>query len=58
MSGRLDEAVAECAAALAAAYWRNIYPLMPDSYRSGECRLGGAMDEGLADAPWLASLPA
>lgn len=77
MSGRLDEAVAECAAvqrdaqtarllgarpadaaALAAAYWANIYPLMPDRYRSGECRPGGAMDERLADAPWLASLPA
>jgi hypothetical protein len=77
MSGRLDEAVAECAAvqrdaqtarllgarpadaaALAATYWANIYPLMPDRYRSGECRPGGAMDEGLADAPWLASLPA
>jgi sirohydrochlorin ferrochelatase len=77
MSGRLDEAVAECAAvqrdaqtarllgarpadaaALAAAYWENIYPLMPDRYRSGECRQGGAMDERLADAPWLAPLPA
>jgi hypothetical protein len=46
------------AAALAAAYWENIYPLMPDRYRSGECRQGGAMDERLADAPWLAPLPA
>ena len=45
------------AAELAAAYWRNIYPLMPDSYRSGECRPGGAMDERLPDAPWLASIP-
>jgi hypothetical protein len=45
------------AAELAAAYWRNIYPLMPDSYRSGECRPGGAMDERLPDAPWLASMP-
>jgi hypothetical protein len=76
LSGRLAEAVAECAAVqrdaqtarllgarpadaaeLAAAYWRNIYPLMPDSYRSGECRPGGAMDERLPDAPWLASMP-
>lgn len=75
LSGRLAEAVAECAAVqrdaqtarllgarpadaaeLAAAYWRNIYPLMPDSYRSGECRPGGAMDERLPDAPWLASI--
>ena len=77
LSGRLDEAVAECAAVqrdahtarllgagpaeaaeLAAAYWRNIYPLMPDGYRSGECRPGGTMDERLADAPWLAPMPA
>jgi hypothetical protein len=76
LSGRLAEAVAECAAVqrdaqtarllgarpadaaeLAAAYWRNIYPLMPDSYRSAECRPGGAMDERLPDAPWLASMP-
>jgi hypothetical protein len=42
------------AAALAAAYWANIYPLMPDRHRSGECRPGGVMDERLADAPWLA----
>ena len=75
LSGRLDEAVAECAAVqrdahtarllgagdtdaseLAAAYWRNIYPLMPDGYRSSDCRSGGAMDERLADAPWLASI--
>jgi hypothetical protein len=75
LSGRLDEAAAECAAvqrdahtarllgarpadaaALAAAYWRNIYPLMPDGYRSGDCRPGGPLDEGLADAPWLASV--
>jgi hypothetical protein len=76
LSGRLDEAVAECAAVqrdahtarllgapadaaarLAAAYWRNVYPLMPDGYRSAECRPGGALDERLPDAPWLASLP-
>ena len=76
LSGRLAEAVAECAAVqrdaqtarllgarpadaaeLAAAYWRNIYPLMPDSYRTSECRPGGAMDERLPDAPWLASMP-
>ena len=76
LSGRLDEAVAECAAVqrdaqtarllgagpadaaeLAGAYWRNVYPLMPEGYRSGECRAGGAMDERLPDAPWLAPLP-
>ncbi|HSK35348.1 MAG TPA: hypothetical protein VLA80_01280 [Actinomycetota bacterium] len=45
------------AAGLAVTYWRNIYPLMPVGYRSGDCRPGGALDEGLADAPWLAPLP-
>jgi hypothetical protein len=44
------------AAALAAAHWRNIYPLMPDGYRSGDCRPGGRQDEGLPDAPWFASV--
>jgi hypothetical protein len=43
------------AAALAAAYWADVYPLMPDGYRSPECRPGGALDERLTDAPWLAS---
>ena len=75
LSGRLNEAAAECAAVqrdahtarllgapdaaageLAAAYWRNIYPLMPDGYRSPECRSGGALDERLADASWLAPM--
>jgi hypothetical protein len=73
LSGRLDEATAECAAiqrdahtarllgapagaaaALADAYWRGIYPLMPDAYRSTDCRPGGSLDERLDDAPWLA----
>jgi hypothetical protein len=44
------------AAGLAASYWRGVYPLMPEGYRSGECRAGGSMDERLADAPWLAPL--
>ena len=55
-TARLLGAPAAAAAALAAAYWRNLYPLMPDGYRSPECRAGGAMDERLADAPWLAPL--
>jgi hypothetical protein len=46
------------AAALAGRYWRDLYPLMPDRYRSSECRAGGSLDEHLADAPWLAPLPA
>ena len=45
------------AARLAATYWRDLYPLLPDGYRSPECRQGGALDEHLADAPWLAPLP-
>lgn len=39
---------------LASRYWREVYPRMPERYRSGECRAGGALDEGLAGAPWLA----
>jgi hypothetical protein len=73
LSGRLDEATAECAAVqrdartarllgagpaeaagLAATYWREVYPLMPERYRSEQCRAGGSMDEGLAGAPWSA----
>ena len=66
LSGRLEEAAAECAAvqrdahtarllgAPAAAYWRDVYPLMPDGYRSADCRPGGTLDDGLTDAPWLA----
>lgn len=37
------------ASALAAAYWRNDYPHMPDDYRSSACRPGGEMDERLPD---------
>jgi hypothetical protein len=43
-------------AGLAAAYWHDLYPLMPDDYRSPECRSGGPLDEQLADAPWLAPM--
>jgi hypothetical protein len=42
------------AAGLAATYWREVYPLMPDRYRSEQCQAGGSMDERRADAPWLA----
>jgi hypothetical protein len=76
LSGRTDEAVAECAAVqrdaqtarllgasaadaagLAVAYWRHLYPLMPDGYRSTECGPGGALDERLPDAPWSPAQP-
>ena len=53
-TARLLGAGDAAAGALAAAYWRNVYPLMPDGYQSPDCRAGGPMDERLADAPWLA----
>ena len=40
---------------LARRYWLLDYPQMPDDYRSGDCRPGGAMDEQLASAPWAAA---
>lgn len=40
------------AAALAQAYWTEVYPRMPDDYRTGACTAGGPLDEGLATAPW------
>jgi hypothetical protein len=42
----------EQARALARTYWREIYPQMPDGYRSSDCGPGGALDEHLPDAPW------
>ena len=57
-TARLLGASAAEAAALAAAYWANVYPLMPGDYRSQECRAGGKLDERLPDAPWLASFHA
>jgi hypothetical protein len=53
-TARLLGAPDAAAAELAATYWSTIYPLMPDGYRSSDCRPGGSLDEGLADAPWLA----
>ncbi len=44
------------AAALAETYWRSVYPRMPEAYTTADCRRGGALDEGLPDAPW--ALPA
>jgi hypothetical protein len=51
-TARLLGAPAGEALALAVAYWRTVYPRMPDGYRSSGCRPGGAMDERLPDAPW------
>ena len=38
-------------AALSERYWTEIYPNMPDGYRSSECKAGGALDTG-GPAPW------
>lgn len=45
----------QSAEGLAIAYWRDIYPWMPASYRSDECSLGGALDAGRPDSPWKLS---
>jgi hypothetical protein len=37
---------------LAARYWREVYPSMPDGYRTQACRPGGELDEHLPDPPW------
>ncbi len=37
---------------LAEAYAREVFPLMPDDYRSTECVPGGALDERLTPSPW------
>jgi hypothetical protein len=45
-------AAPDAARALAARYWRDVYPRMPDDYRSRDCAPGGSLDERLDDAPW------
>jgi len=52
LTARLLGATPEQAAALARTYWREVYPDMPDDYRSAECTAGGRLDERLPDAPW------
>ena len=42
------------ARALAVRYWQEIYPSMPEAYRTGGCRSGGELDEHLPDPPWPA----
>jgi hypothetical protein len=56
-TARLLGAPAADADRLAVAYWRSVYPLMPDDYRSPACGPGGTLDERLPDAPWLAAKP-
>jgi hypothetical protein len=50
--GELLGATPADARALAETYWATIYPFMPDDYRSGDCRDGGALDEHLGSGPW------
>lgn len=45
----------EQARSLSTAYWRDVYPSMPDGYRSSECGPGLALDAGLSDPPWTAA---
>lgn len=54
-TARLLGAAADDAAAVAATYYATVYPRMPDDYRSADCKPGGALDEGLQDAPWAAA---
>lgn len=42
----------EQALELARWYWREIYPQMPDGYRSNECGPGRTLDQQLPEAPW------
>ena len=52
LAARLLGATPEQARLLARTYWLEVYPRMPDEYRSRGCAPGGSLDERLADAPW------
>lgn len=45
-------ATSEQARALAVRYYTQVYPRMPDDYRTGDCSPDGALDEHLATTPW------
>ena len=40
------------ARALAERYWSEVYPRLPEDYRDGQCRAGGALDSSPADGVW------
>jgi len=42
----------DAARALAAQYWKTVYPSMPDGYTTPACRPGGSLDLHLPDAGW------
>ena len=49
---RLLGAPDDDAVALARAYWAQIYPRMPENYRTSQCGPGGELDIDSPDAPW------
>jgi hypothetical protein len=51
-TGRLLGADEVDAHALSREYWQQVYPRMPDDYRTADCAAGGPLDEHLPDAPW------
>jgi hypothetical protein len=53
-TARLLGAPDDGARALAWAYWKTVYPNMPEGYRDTGCAPGGALDEALPTSPWLA----
>ncbi|HEX7189506.1 MAG TPA: hypothetical protein VF423_14895 [Actinomycetes bacterium] len=55
LAARLLGADPAQARALAEAYWREVYPRMPDEYRTPDCAPGGRLDERLPDAPWASA---
>jgi len=52
LTARLLGAADGQARRLALRYWHVAYPDLSEGYRTPECAPGGALDEGLADAPW------
>lgn len=51
-SAMLLGATEPAARSLSLAYWQEIYPRMPNAYRSKECDRGRGMDNGSSDSPW------
>lgn len=48
-------ATPEDALRLAEYYWTDVYPRMPEAYRSEDCRSGGRLDIGAPSPPWTGS---
>ena len=57
LTAELLGASPEGARRLAAVYWETMYPLMPPGYKSADCAPGGALDAGIAAAPWASPSP-